>query len=111
MDRLAINPIDMMKTVYDHALSKAQETDSDHAASAFLAVAGQMANNLANYRYPKLSALAVKDMTENSSGSKPITTKEAVAIIAQDPFSKSTEEIIDQIGSPSVIQALPKGSE
>lgn len=98
MERLGINPIEMMFHVYNTALKK-----------GYLGVAGKAAADLASFRYPTLSAIAIKDMSEDEADESPMTTKEAMEILASDPFRPTNETIVDQIDSTISIPKLSSG--
>jgi hypothetical protein len=108
LDRLEIEPIAMMKLVYDRAMAAFEQerghSEKGDAGAAYLAVCGQMAKALAGFKYPTLSAIAVKDASEASKDSKPLTTAEAVKIIQSDPF------LAKQMNNePKEISVLPIG--
>lgn len=114
MDRLGINPIEMLKKVYDEAMSSYQTSEptaKGDSGPGYLAVAARVASDLASMKHPKLSAVAIKDLTNDSDSTKPATTQEAIAILKQDPFAVKTEEIVKQIGSAIQTPVLPEGEK
>ena len=118
MDRLGINPIQMLKEVYDRAISAYDSargySDKSDAGAGYLSVAGKAAADLAKFKHPTLAALAVKDMTDPKSESKPMTTQQAIEVIKSDPFSpKSIEasDVIDAMKSNITTPLLPIGEK
>jgi len=116
IDRLGVNPLEMLIEVYRLSIEAYKRerglSDKGDAGPAFLSTAQAAANNLASYRYPKLSAIGVKDLSEGESDRPPMTTREAMKIIASDPFALnpgSTEEVIDQMASGTQTPHLVKG--
>ena len=114
MDRLGINPIEMLKQVYDEAMEgyRAGRGVSDKAdtGAAWLSVARSAASDLASFKHPKLSAVAIKDLTQDSDTSRPVTTQEAIEIMKQDPFAVKTADVIEQIKSSIDTPKLPGGN-
>ncbi|HEY8272148.1 MAG TPA: hypothetical protein VIG33_14760 [Pseudobdellovibrionaceae bacterium] len=110
MERLGVNPIEMLKAVYDRAITAFDghrgDTDKSDAGPSYLAVAQQAAANLAKYKHPALSAIAFKDMGESEEDRKPITTEEAMRIIRSDPFAPDE---IKEIPNEQVIDAMKSG--
>lgn len=107
LDRLGINPIEMLWECYQEAMKSYREgrgmSDKGDPGSQYLAVATKAATELAGYKHPKLSAIAVKDMTE-SDQRKAITTAQAIAILKADPFA--TKEVQEIIETKSVVEAM-----
>lgn len=108
LDRLGIEPIQMLFECYNEAMKKykalqidGDDQESDHEYSKnsrkapmidtghnYLNAAIAAASKLASYKYPTLSALAIKDMAdlEKAKDAKPLTTADAIRIIKSDPF-------------------------
>lgn len=107
LERLKLKPIEMMRDVFDRALKAYDEhrgvTDKHDPGPAYLSVAGQIAAKMAGFRYPTLSAIAVKDVSEVDR-IKPLTTAEAIEIIRNDPFSPP--ELSNEIA-----MLLPEGNK
>src|SRR6478609_9249716 len=109
MDRLAINPIEMLNEVYKLSIEafKAHRghTDKGDAGSHYLAVAGKAAIDLAKFKHPTLTAVAIKDLTDDSMSKTPLTTAQAIDIIKMDPFAPKeikeipTDRIVDAVNS------------
>lgn len=120
MDRLGINPIEALWECYQEAMKSYKSgrgmSEKGDAGSAYLAVATKAATELANYKHPKLSAIAVKDMSENT-GKSPITPEQAIRALQNDPFAPKeikeikTEEIIKTMNSTIKTPSLPFGNE
>lgn len=114
MDRLGINPIEMLKKVFDEAMNSyysSTPTAMNDPRSSHLAVAARVASDLAHYKHPKLSAVAFKDLTDDADSSKPATTQEAIAILKQDPFAVKTADVVAQIKSTIQTPKLPEGEK
>lgn len=106
MDRLGVNPIEMLVEVYREAMN-AYKTgrgygEKSDAGSQYLAVAGKAAIDLAKFKHPTLSAIAVKDMTQESERA-PMTTAEAIDVIKSDPFAPKE---IKEIETDKILQAM-----
>ena len=112
LERLGVNPIEMLVEVYKLSIQGYKEgrgiTDKADSGSSWLAVARQAADNLASYKYPKLSAMAVKDVTEEGEGRSAMTTEEAVRIIKSDPFAIADDEVTEAMSSAIAVPKLPE---
>lgn len=116
IERLGLNPIEMLAEVYKLAIEGYKSgrgiSDKVDNGSSWLAVARQAADNLASYKYPKLSAMAVKDMTDPKDEAKPVTTADAIRILNEDPFKAiSDSSVVDQMTSNIQTPALPIGKK
>lgn len=122
MDRLGINPIEMLKKVFDEAMTSYYESKEVvktatgnevkpyfQNASSHLSIAAKAASDLAAFKHPKLSAVAFKDLSDGSESSRPATTQEAIEILKKDPFAVKTSEVVKQMDSAIETPALPKG--
>lgn len=124
MDRLGINPIEYLNKVFVEAMQSYQEAKNPKkneegkepyvvigAGAGFLSIASQAASQLASYYYPKLSAIAIKDMTGDGPEAQPLNTKEAIKVIESDPFRQhvETKDVISQINSNIETPLLSKG--
>lgn len=119
MERLSLNPIEMLKTIYDEALNAYRSgrglSDKGDAGAAYLSVAGKAASDLAGYKHPKLSAMAIADFTEDSEKRRALTTEEAINIIKGDPFAPEgvraidTKRVLESLKSTIQIPSLPMG--
>lgn len=96
MERLGINPIEMLNEVYQEAMQSYKSgrgmSDKGDPGAAYLAQALGAAKSLASFKHPTLSALAIKDMKEldEAAKTKPLTTREAIEIIKSDPFNPTS---------------------
>lgn len=118
MERLGANPIEMLVEVYKEAMAAYKSGrgygEKSDAGSQYLAVAGKAAIDLAKFKHPTLSAIAVKDLTE-STGKEPLTTREAIDVIKADPFAPKeikeipTDRIVDAMKSNINSPFLPSG--
>lgn len=120
MERLGVNPIEMLVEVYREAMN-AYKTgrgygEKSDAGSQYLAVAGKAAIDLAKFKHPTLSAIAVKDMSQESE-KNPMTTAEAIEVIKSDPFAPKeikeipSEKILEAMNSQISTPFLPTGKD
>lgn len=118
LERLGANPIEMLVDVYRESMAayKAMRgySEKSDSGAAYLSVAGKAAVDLARFKHPTLSAIALKDMSEGSSRA-PLTTSQAIDIIKQDPFAPpeikdiETDKIVDAMNSTINAPFLPTG--
>jgi hypothetical protein len=72
---------------------------------------------LARFKHPELSAVAIKDMSDVNEAKEPMTTRQALTILTQDPFSPKevreidTEKIIEAMESNIETPFLPSGEK
>lgn len=121
LDRLGANPIEMLVEVYREAMQAYKSgrgiTDKADNGAQFLAVAGKAAVDLAKFKHPTLSAIAVKDMTPESEGKEPLTTSQAIDVIKADPFAPKeikeipTDRIVEAMNSQLNAPFLPSGEK
>ena len=121
MERLGINPIEMLKEVYDLSIAAYKTgrgySDKYDAGTAYLSNAVNAAAQLAKYKHPTMSAIAIKDVSEGPGGKTPMTTAEAVKILKSDPFAPAElksipdERIIDAMKSGIQAPMLPIGGK
>lgn len=119
LERLGLNPIEMLKEVYDEALKAYRSgrglTDKGDAGASYLATAKAAASDLASYKHPKLSALAIADVSkEELAEKKTLTAQEARDIIKADPFYTdeiTNKRVIEASKSTISVQALPIGKK
>ena len=121
MDRLKINPIEgAMKAIeeLDELISlniqayKSMRGSSEKSdeGSAYLAnaIRGVTAKKdtylaLAKFRYPTLTAVGIKDLSEGNTDKAPISTHQAIDIIKSDFFAP---EEVKSIDTKKVIEAM-----
>lgn len=97
--------------------SSERDVGPQYLANAIKAVTDQatIANNLAKYKHPTLSAIAVKDLGSENADRQPLNTAQAIEVLKRDPFSPKelkempTERIIDAMKSTISAPALPIG--
>ena len=129
LERLNINPIegalqsikeldDIIKLNVDAFKMMRGYTDDSDQGSAYLANAIRAVTAkkdtylaLARFKYPTLTAVAIKDFSENESELKPVNTEEAIKIINSDPFRDTTKKVIDSMTEVRNINILPKGNK
>lgn len=121
LERLGLNPIEMLAEVYKEALAAYRSgrglTDKGDAGAQYLAVAGKAAVDLAKFKHPTLSAIAVKDATESEKDSRVISTAQAIDIMKADPFAPKelkdipTTDIVDAMKSQINTPFLPEGTK
>lgn len=129
LDRLGINPIEeALKCVQQlddlinknvkafesmRGFSDRADSGTQYLANALRGVSEKSAiyMTLAKFKYPTLSAVALKDYTEEKEDLRPINTQEAMKIINSDPFKEHTKKVVDSITEVRNIQVLPKGSK
>lgn len=118
MDRLGISPIQMLKDVYDRSIKAFDDargySDKSDAGAGYLSVAGRAAADLAKFKHPTLSAIALKDLTDHNEDKKPMTTQEAIEVIKNDPFSPKSiqaSDVIDAMNSQIKTPLLPGGNK
>jgi hypothetical protein len=120
LDRLNANPIEMLVEVYKEAMNAYKTargySEKGDAGAAYLGVAGKAAVDLAKFKHPTLSAVALKDMTDQTD-KKPLSTSQAIDIIKADPFAPQdlkdipTDRIVDAMKSTIKAPALPMGDK
>lgn len=135
LDRLGLNPIEELhrciqelKELKEEALKAYKEmrgygekadAGTQYLANAIKAVSDQavIANNLAKFKHPTLSAIALKDLNEDASHKAPLNTAQAIEVLKLDPFATKelkempTERIIESMNSTINAPALPLGNK
>lgn len=120
LERLNANPVEMLVEVYKEAMAAYKSGrgygEKGDAGAAYLGVAGKAAVDLAKFKHPTLSAVALKDMTDTKERT-PLTTYQAIDIIKSDPFAPQdlkdipTDRIVDAMKSTIKAPALPMGDK
>lgn len=118
LKRLNANPIEMLVEVYRESMSAYKSmrgySEKSDAGAAYLSVAGKAAVDLAKFKHPTLSAVALKDVSQDSDKT-PLTTSQAIDIIKNDPFAPpeikdiETDKIVDAMNSTINAPFLPTG--
>lgn len=67
--------------------------------------------DLARFRYPMISAIAIQDLTERGDSAKPMTSIEALEIIKKDPFLLENKDVVDAMKTSNSFTILPKGNK
>lgn len=122
MDRLGINPLEMLKEIYDEAREAFKKSSTPYqndqgnlisppGDAAMLAVAVRAATELAGYKHPKLSAIAIQDLNEREKDAKPMTTEEAMKVIQNDPFNKTKDRVVEAINATIDVPVLAGGKK
>jgi len=121
LERLGCNPIEEIHEAMLFAKDMTKKggtwtekgTDQSNWAALWLRGAEQ----LASYRYPKLSAVAIADMGSGQNADKqPLSTAEAIKVLANDPFapqalkSIDTDQVIDAMAAHIDKPFLPSGN-
>lgn len=117
LERLGINPIDYINEVYKRALEsydkRAMLMGKEDTGHLYLSVAAKAAADLASYKHPKLSALAIADVSKDEmTEKKTLTAQEARDIIKADPFYTTeitNKRVIEASKSTISVQSLPIG--
>lgn len=118
LKRLGANPIEMLVEVYKESMAAYKSmrgySEKSDAGAAYLSVAGKAAVDLAKFKHPTLSAVALKDVSQDSDKT-PLTTSQAIDIIKNDPFAPpeikdiETDKIVDAMNSTINAPFLPTG--
>lgn len=135
MDRLRLNPIEgALKSIEEldelikmnidafkamRGYSDRQDQGSAYLANAVRAVATKKDTylTLAKFKYPTLTAIGIKDLSDDSNSKKPLTTAEAIEVLKRDPFATTefkeipTDRIMDAMSSNIQTPFLPTGKK
>lgn len=100
LEKLGIEPIEYLNEVYKESLHSYRSlrglTDKSDSGPYYLAQALGAAKALASYKYPTLSAIGIKDMSElDPAKNKPMNSKEAIELIKKDPFAPPEIKALD----------------
>ena len=134
LDRLGINPIEELhrcmqelKELKEEALlayksmrgySSEKDVGPQYLANAIKAVSDQasIAHNLAKFKHPTLSAIAVKELSDGHNERQPLNTAQAIDILKADYFAPKelketpTENIVEAMKSTINAPFLPSGN-
>ena len=124
LERLGLNPIEMMKQVFDEAMTAYKSgrgySDKNDAGTGYLAVAAKMATDLAKFKHPTISGIAIADLRGQDEAKEPMTTEQALKIIQSDPFAPEslkgldTSRVVEMMTTSTLKDAalhLPKGKK
>lgn len=113
LERLGVNPIEEIYEAMSFAKQKAREGGEDEASWGALWL--KAATDLATFKHPRLSAVAVSEIAKSEQdNARPFTTKEAIETISKDPFAPSeikitAERVIEAMDSTIKHPTLPVG--
>lgn len=121
IERLGIdvleNLMETRKMALDAYKSGRGLSDKGDAGVGYLGLVMRADIELLSLKYAKLSAIAFKDISDNTSSEKTISTAEAVEIIKNDPFSPpeikniETDRVLDAMKSNIATPFLPSGMD
>lgn len=110
IERLGINPIEMLAEVYRESMGAYRSLrgygERGDAGPHYLAVAGKAAVDLAKFKHPTLSAMALKDLDSSDAQKDPLSTQQAIDIIKADPFAPKE---LKEIPTERVVQSMTTG--
>ena len=120
LERLGCEPMaEIVEALYyakNKTLAGGNVDDNGRSDQAqFLALWIKSAETLAKFKYPTLSAIAVKDLQGGGNDQKVITTEQAINVIKADPFAPqsvkeiSTERVIEALENSNITPKLPEG--
>ena len=119
LERLGVEALDNLLETRKLALEAFKSmrgySDKGDAGVGYLGLVMRADIEICQLKYAKLSALAISDMRDDSKESKPLSTKEAVEIIKNDPFSPkevkeiSTDRVVEVIDRQFNTLSLPSG--
>ena len=100
LERLGCEPMaEIVEALYEAKASYKRGGNVDENGRSdqaqFLALWIKSAETLAKFKYPTLSAMAIKDLQSQSSEQKVITTEQAINVIKADPFAPQSVKEID----------------
>lgn len=120
LERLGIEPLEMLletrRTALEAFKSMRGFSDKSDAGVGYLGLVMRADIELLGLKYAKMSAIAIKDMTEKSDKA-PLNTAQAIDIIKNDPFAPEeikevpNEQIIEAMSKNFDSLALPKGKK
>lgn len=120
LERLGIEPLEMLletrRTALEAFKSMRGFSDKSDAGVGYLGLVIRADIELLGLKYAKMSAIAIKDMTDKSDR-QPMNTAQAIDIIKADPFAPQeikeipNEQIIDAMSKNFESLALPKGKK
>jgi hypothetical protein len=119
MDRMKINPIEMLKEVFDESMKAYRSGrgygESGDAGPYYLSVAEKAATCLARFKHPTMAPITVQDLYKDNKEASILTTEQAVSALKADPFAPkevkeiSTERVINAMESQIKEPFLPAG--
>lgn len=110
LEAKGIEPIDYLNEVYIESMAAYRAarglSEKGDSGPGYLQAAFNAAKALASFKYPTLTAMAIKDMTDDDKKTKPMSMAEAVEIIKNDPFCPP--EIKKELDT---VEILPLGQQ
>lgn len=120
LERLGIEPLENLLETRRIALEAFKSmrgfSEKSDAGVGYLGIVLRADIELLALKYAKMSAIAIKDMSDNSE-KKVISTSEAVDIIKADPFAPKefkeipNDRIIDAMNKNFEVPLLPNGKK
>lgn len=121
LERLGCNPIEKLLEIAQMNIDAYKcgrgLSDRGDAGPQYLANATRAYIELAKFKHPTLSAVAIKDLSDDSNTKKPLSTAEAIEVLKKDPFAPKdfkeipTEKIMDAMSSNIQTPFLPAGKK
>ncbi len=91
LEKRNIEPIEFLHEVYKRSIDAFDKCrglgDKGDSGPGYLAQALGAAKALATFKYPTLTAVAIKDLDDQERIARPLSTAEAIEIIKKDPFA------------------------
>lgn len=121
LDRLGHNPLEeVIKAIKEldelkseslrafkelRGYSSSADAGTQYLATAVKCVTDKAAINLklARFKHPELSAIAIQDVSDRGDDKAPMTTADAIRVIAADPFAPAS---IKDVNTDDVIKAM-----
>ena len=120
LERLGINPIEKLHELaqmnIDAFKSGRGWSEKGDSGPAYLANAIRAYLEMAKFKYPTLSAVAIKDLGSGENTKAPMTTARAIEALKADPFAPKeikeiqTESIVEAMKVPMDTPFLPSGN-
>lgn len=121
LDRLGCNPIERLIEIAEMNITAFKSMrgygEKGDAGPQYLANATRAYIELAKFKHPTLSAVAIKDIGADNAQRAPLTTAEAIDVLKADPFAPKsikeipTEQIMDAMNSQINTPSLPFGKD
>jgi hypothetical protein len=121
LERLGCNPIEKLLEIaqmnIDAYKSGRGLSEKGDSGPSYLANATRVYIELAKFKHPTLSAVAIKDMADHNEGKAPLSTAAAIEVLKADAFAPNsfkeipTEKILDAMSSGLNAPFLPSGKK
>ena len=119
LDRLGVQALENLLETRALALKAFKDmrgySDKSDAGVGYLGLVLRADLEIVALKYAKMSALAIKDMTDRSEAKQPLNTAQAIKVLQNDPFCSPelkeipTEKILDAMESKIKTPFLPAG--